>query len=303
MRVRSRESWSCIVGMGPRVAPVVALLLVVGAPPQVSAQDSDPEWTAPTWVGDATFLGVNTLFGALTAGVQQRLEGGSFRDGFATGAFGGAIAFTGRRISVGRYWGAGLLGRQVSAVGVSVVRNAADGRGMFDQFIVPVGPVRLYVDRSEEVRVQPKVALGDLAWLVGVAARPETRLDGSASMSAGAPVFLAPGRAVKSGGEPVRGKSGFGSIILSDLEPSQHRITFAHERVHVLQHDFSFALWSKPLEERLIDRSDRLKRLNRYVEVGVLYPFLRSMAESVFDVTSRNTLVELEAVFLSERGR
>lgn len=84
------------------------------------------------------------MLGGLTAGIVQRLRGGSFSDGFARGAVGGAVAYAGRRIAAERFDGAGLLGRQVGAVGASVVRNASERRPSLERLFFPAGPLHVY---------------------------------------------------------------------------------------------------------------------------------------------------------------
>jgi hypothetical protein len=65
---------------------------------------------------DVTFAASNALLAGMTPGVSQRLRGGQFGDGFARGAVAGAVAYVGRRMGAEQFDGAGLLGRQVSAV-------------------------------------------------------------------------------------------------------------------------------------------------------------------------------------------
>lgn len=245
---------------------------------RVEAQNADADdWMAPRWVGDVTFLSANALLAGLTAGIVHKLEGGEFRDGFARGALGGAVAYAGRRISAEEFWGAGLLARQVSAVGISIARNAADGRPSFERLMFPVGPVHVYVDRSDGTSVQPKLVLNDFAWLVSLALRSETRFDWSASLSAGAPVLRSPGNRVTVDGERVGGVMAGGTILLSDLPEEDARVALPHERVHVLQHDFAFLLWSDPIEERLLRISGFTQAIYRYVDVGITFSSLAAL--------------------------
>ena len=284
-----------------RAAPglLAALLLLAAAPLPAWGQDRSSEWTAPRWMGDVAFVGTNALFGGLTAGVMQHLDGGDFRDGFTRGAFGGMAAYVGRRIAAAEFSGAGLVGRQVSAVGASVVRNAGEGRASFQELVFPVGPVRIYVDRSEDTDVRPRVALYDVAWLVTFVARSETRVDWSASLSSGAPVFRSPQRSYKnSRGEPVDGLAAGGSIGLSDVFEDRRRQVLPHERVHVLQHDFAFLIWSDPVEKRLMERHRWTRELSRHVDLGLLFPTLRSAVYQGFDVRHSRQLAEIEAMFL-----
>jgi hypothetical protein len=268
---------------------------------EAEAQDSARDWTAPRWVGDVTFVSANALLGGLTAGLLQKIDGGDFRDGFARGALGGAVAYAGRRISVREFWGAGLLGRQVSAVGVSVARNAADARPSLDRLMFPVGPLRLYVDRSARTVLQPKLGVSDLAVLTWLALRSETRFDWSASVSAGAPVFRSPGRHVMSDGQAVGGVMSLGSVVLSDLPESRLRVTFPHERVHVLQHDFAFLLWNDPIEARLVRRNRVTHAFYRYLDFGVAFTAPASAVLSLIDLEHADQPWEIEATFLAPR--
>lgn len=245
---------------------LVALLLLGMVPEEAAAQRANDRFTAPRWVGHATFLGGNAMLGALTAGVVQAVRGGDFQDGFVRGALGGAVAYTGRRVAVERFDGAGLLGRQVSAVGASIVRNAGEGRGTLERVVLPVGPMRFYLDRSDGWRVRPKVDLNDMGQTVVAAVQSETEFDPGASLSAGAPVFVAPGRDIVSGGRAVDGIAMAGVIVLG-ARPFDYSVhTFAHERVHVLQHDFTSQVVGAPAGDWLLARTRLTRAVAPYVD-------------------------------------
>lgn len=95
-------------------------------------------WEAPSWVGDVSFLGANVILAGITAGMRQALSSGSFEEGFAKGALGGAIAYGGRRLAVRDFAGAGFLGRQLSAVGISITGNAGEGVPALSRLTLPV---------------------------------------------------------------------------------------------------------------------------------------------------------------------
>src|SRR5690606_17462320 len=65
----------------------------------------------------ALAFGVNVVLGGLVAGVLHGARGGDFRDAVVKGVTGGALSFAGKRLAVEPFFGAGLLGREVSAVG------------------------------------------------------------------------------------------------------------------------------------------------------------------------------------------
>lgn len=269
-----------------------------------AAQEPESVWTAPRWVGDATFLSTNALLGGLTAGVLQKLEGGDFRDGFTRGALGGATAYAGRRVAAQRFDGAGLLGRQISGVGASMVRNAGDARPLLERLVFPVGPVQFHVDRSDGLQVRPSVSAREVGWLLAFALRSETEMDWSASLSAGAPVFRSPFRAFEDrDGEPLNGIHVGGVIGLSDVPEDLMPSVFAHERVHVLQHDFADLVWSDPLESRLLAQTELTRTLARHLHLGVAFPALRNATFRVLDVDRSQQPGEIEARFLDRRRR
>jgi hypothetical protein len=188
-------------------------------------------------------VAANMAIGGLTAGVRQWWNGGSLRDGMWRGALGGAGSYAGKRIAAGEGFEAGLVGRVVAATGASVTRNASEGKPSFERLVLPFGPVRLRwrPAESEWVPSLDLVGLGTLAWayLGGMGAS----LDLGLSVGSGAPVFRA--------SEPIeaRGIKAAGTIV---LERSYSNRSLRHERVHLLQYDQAYILWSEPAERKLM---------------------------------------------------
>lgn len=286
LRVFLSSVVSCAVVFGAAVSPV-------------AAQRGGGDWTAPAWVGHVTFVGANALIGGLTAGVVQELRGGDFRDGFTRGALGGAVAYAGRRVAVERFDGAGLLGRQVSALGASIVRNAADGRPSFERLFLPIGPVNVYVERRDDGRrIRPKLNLVALVTASVIAAHDEAALDWGASLSAGTLVLTAPGRWIRHEDGPVAGMASDGIIVFAGwLDPE----IFAHERVHVLQRDFFFNAWSEPVEGWLTGQWRPTATVYRYVDVGALFSVFRGLIVRAAGWQYADRPWEIEAAFLEGR--
>lgn len=260
--------------------------------------DDRDRWVAPRWVGDVTFVAVNALVGGLTAGLTQRVRGGDFLDAFVGGAGGGAVAYAGRRLAVQRFDGAGLAGRQLSALGVSMARNAGEGRPSLERLMFPLGPLHLHVDRSSGVRVRPKVHLLGLAQAGRLALYEETELDWRLSLSAGAPVFRAPGRTLRFEGEHAAGLVVHGSIVLGESREINDARLFAHERVHVLQSDFAFLTLSDPVEAWLVDAVAPARVLYRYVDLGATAWVLGIGLSRWIDLAYDDRPWEIEARFL-----
>src|SRR5690606_21966 len=262
-------------------------------------QSVDDTWTAPRWAGHVTFLGANAMLGGLTAGIAQRLRGGSFSDGFTRGALGGAVAYAGRRIAAERFDGAGLLGRQVGAVGASVVRNASERRPSLERLFFPAGPLHVYWDRGDDGGVQVKVDGCTLAVLLTAIYQSELEFDLGRSLSAGAPVFWAPGRNLLVQGEPMGGFAPAGVILLSgDKRPGTGGI-FAHERMHVLQRDFLFYSWGGPLEGWALRRTSMGSAIYRYFAPGVTADLFGFGLTRLMDIDRNDDPIEVEAGFLA----
>jgi hypothetical protein len=280
----------------PRAA-VIALAFLLSGTPALEAQ-ATPRWRPDAGVGEVTFLGANTLIGALAGGIFQTLRGGSFSDGFTRGALGGAVVYAGKRLSGERFSGAGFLGREIAAVGASIVRNAGDGGPSLQRLVLPVGPLRLHLYPKGNHVVNLKVDLYELAWLGYAMAEPALTLEVGKTFSAGAPVFLARNRSIRSGEDQVQGVTGAGTILIGGRDVSDEAATFAHERVHVIQRDFYSQAWFLPLEERIL-RDTPLAGLQRYVDINILTPLWLSAWSGL--IGRENRPEEIEASFLELR--
>jgi hypothetical protein len=199
------------------------------------------------------------------------------------------MVYAGKRVSVERFPGAGLLGRQMAAVGTSVVRNAAEGRSSFEVIALPVGPVRLYVGSDTLPKLRAKVDLLGLATTIYAALDPAAEWDSGASLSAGAPVFRI--RRWTEGERTVA--QHFAGVVWlrddhRDLINAEARASafFAHERVHVLQYDFAFSAWSAPAEAVLLRRVVGSNEIARHVDLG-LNALLFGALGSVVSYSSR----------------
>lgn len=224
-------------------------------------RDECVDFMASSWANELASFGLNTLLGALTAGVTSAWEGRDFSDAFVGGALGGALGFGGKRIAVERFDGAGFAGRQIVALGSSFVRNAADGIALLDRFYVPLYLIRLEVRPStpDGWRLQPRLDVATTAWTVSSIIEDELIVDAGKSLSSGAVVFNTTGRQIASAdgrGGRALGRALAGVILLSDvrdLSADERTHAFGHERVHTLQIDQAFAYWMDPLENRLLD--------------------------------------------------
>jgi hypothetical protein len=225
----------------------------------------------PYGSGDLVFASANGLIGGLTAGALRAARGGAFWPAFRDGVLGGAVSYAGRRVAAESFPGAGLAGRQVGAVGASIVSNAAHGRPVLQLLVLPVGPIRLYLHHDSGWSATLKLDLPTTAGIVYFALQSNTRFDAPASFSSGAPVFQT---RVRFADGYWAGQQVAGSIRLegnpADPAPDAPRTAvLAHERVHVLQYDYAMSLWSDPLEARLFAGRGAPAWLRRHVDAGV----------------------------------
>lgn len=254
----------------------------------------------PRWAGEVASLGVNSLLGAVSAGVQQELRGGSFRDGFARGAVGGSVIYVAKRVAAGQFDGAGLIGRELGSVGASVVRNAGAGVPSFSEIVLPIGIARLYVRPAQRsIRVRPDLTA--IGWTIAGLRKEGLRLDWSESLSAGTPVFFADDKIliISDDSAHVGGVTNSGVIYLANVPafgPNVARINAKHERVHVLQEDQLFLTITEPFEDWAIGKLPKAGPfIVRYLDINTATNLLDLLAGELPKFLNRPW--ETEAVF------
>jgi hypothetical protein len=283
----------------------VLVLLPAGAGAQcvagVSAEGGACSGDTPRWVGEFTTLSANALLGGLTAGITRRLRGGSFQDAFLEGLLGGSALYAGKRIAAERFAGAGFLGRETAAVGISVVRNAAENTGLLDRLILPVGPVRVELRRRAPRSVRLLVDPIALGWTVWAITEPELHFDAGASLSSGTPIFLTDDKVLQFGDDTVHaaGVTKAGVAFVADVPgfgEDFRRRALSHERVHVLQQDHISLLWIDPLVRLALARLP-LQRATAHIEVNLSTELMRMLGQFFPEHDERPW--ELESIFLA----
>ncbi len=287
--------------MNRTLAFAVALaLLPAHAAAQCGARPEPCEVDAPRWTGELATLAANAFLHGVTSGTIRALKGGSFEEGFARGALGGAGVYAGKRIAAQRFDGAGLLGRQIAAVGASVTRNAIDGLQPLQRIVLPVGPARVHLRGTHVDGVTvDAVAIGWIAWAV---AEDGLDFDFGSTLSAGAPVFRTRNTVLSFGDDSVHaaGATSAGVILLADVpafgETFEER-AFAHERVHVLQQDQLQAIWLDPAESWLAARWQPARHANRWLDLNISTELLRTFGRFFPEHAERPW--ELESIFFA----
>jgi hypothetical protein len=212
---------------------------------------------------------VNAAIGGVIAGARSLLLGGSIARPLALGALGGGVQGLGRQIAASPFTGSGLLGREVSALGISLTYSAG-----VDSLVVfaPLGPVMLELRPGTAQALRARVSLFDVLTLGLSLADRESSFDLEASLSAGAPTFRRPRSRMPLGAQEG-GFAQVGTIFLAREEPADsRRLTLRHESVHVLQWDALSQLVALPVERALVSRLPGGAWLERHADVGALAP-------------------------------
>ncbi len=264
-RARRRGSWLQAV----LAIPVAWAALA----PDVAAAQGEDGWAAAA-AGEIAFVAINGLLGGLTAGVVRELRGGSFREAFPVGALGGSVVYGGKRIAVASFPGAGFVGREVAAVGSSMVGNAGRGLRPLERITLPLGPTHLYLRPSAPSGVRLEVDLHDVWWIAYGLVESHLAFDAGASLSSGVPVFRARGAKLRRHDAVLRGSAAGGVIVLSAGLGADEPVTLAHERVHILQHDFIFQAWTGPLEDAAAGHLPA-NGFRRWLDFDLLWPAFR----------------------------
>src|SRR5688500_7503222 len=126
-------------------------------------------------------------------------------------------------------------------------------------------------------------------------------LDGSASLSACAPVFRTSRHLLGSEGDFALGIMAGGIIVLGANAAESLHDTFAHERVHVLQYDYSQEVWGDPFEDWLAAKLPGGSTLLRFVRPGIMLPGIGSAVSEVVEIDWIDRPWELEAEYLEHR--
>jgi hypothetical protein len=284
----------------------IAVLVFVAAwlaPVTLHAQADTAIYSAPTprWVAPLSLASANVLLSGITAGITQELKGGSFRDGFTRGALGGLVIYAGKRVAVESFSGAGLIGRQVNAVGTSIVRNAADGVGSLDRLVLPVGVTRVYWQRAPQSTWRVKLDAVALGWTIYGIVESELEMNVEESFSAGTPVFQTRDKIISFGeNQHAGGVVEAGVVFLSDVRPWGDPFlqkAYAHERVHTLQMDQVFLNWIEPHDDRLLGLLPGGRTVSRWIDVNASAEIVRLLSRFFDNHGDRPW--ELEAIFLT----
>ena len=259
-----------------RRATLVLLLLLSGVGRPVGAQVSGGM--------RVTNVAANAAIGGLIAGVRSVLRGRPGMKPVLLGAAGGALQSAGRQVAAGGSDGAGLLGREISAAGISLTYSAGVDSlvGLF-----PVGRLLVEVRPREADRVRLRDNAVDVVTIAVALVDGRADFDVGASLSLGAPVFVkgisSPAPGVTRGGYTQVGTVFLARGTTAALRPS----VLAHEAVHVLQWDAINLLVGSPAERALLGGVPGLRRLTPHLDLGVTGPAVALLIGSMIEYERR----------------
>ena len=282
---------------GLRIPLLVTAAIAVGAPSAGQVSCGSMEECPGLVLAEAGLrqelatAGANALLGGATAALHRAIEGESIWEALWQGAVGGGLAYAGKRVAIEDFYGAGLLGREVTSVGGSMIRNASAGRDLLEELVLPVGPLRLYI--SGQRGVVPRVDLSTLVASGAFMATYDARLDLVASLSAGALIYR--------GSSPMPGLTSAGAtVVWSELPAAEGPRLMAHERIHILQYDQMFLSWGEELERWAVRKAPGFAGVLDHVDLGVTALGLRTGLSLALDYHARPW--EAEAYFLAQRA-
>lgn len=229
-----------------RAATIVLAGLALALPARAAPQHVGPDASEHLALASA-----NAMIGAAAAGVGALLRGEDTQRAFLLGAAGGSLGYLGKYAVTVGFTGAPIVGRQVAAVGNSIVANAASGDGALAEIWLPVSPLRVRLPTgASDWGVQ--LDLADLATVLYGVLTPELHLDGGLWLRYGTPVFVAVDHRIRlaATGRYLGGVATSGVILLSgEVEGERRHTVLAHEMVHILQSDFAKVAISYPVEQ------------------------------------------------------
>ena len=221
-------------------------------------------------------------------------------------------------MAVSWFDGAGVLGREIGALGASTTANAASGIGTFDRLILPLGPLpgRVVITKNcSRYSARPVVdLLSAAAFFYGLTARKYS-FDWDASFSGGVALFRERNPFLDENGvldvERVPGIEGSfqgsqyragatsvgGAAFVSYLAPEDE--VLAHERVHTLQFDFITTTLSDPADTWIMERAPSVDRWLKLNLVPIVFGALNQTLEPL--ANHDNFPWEREAILLSGR--
>jgi hypothetical protein len=246
----------------------------------------------------AGHLAVNGALGGFSAAMFALARGKNPWRAALMGFGGGVVMGAGKQVAGRSFDGSGLVGRQLAALGTSLVRSASEDTMLV---VLPMGPMTLEIRPRAADRLRPRVNLVASAAVLYYVIRADTRVDIGATLSAGAPVFRFPTETVSTRDGIIFGRMDFGTVVLgtpSSPLDEKRRMTLPHESIHVVQYDFLEHALTLPPERAILRKLGVGERFLRHVDVGAFSVMLAGVLHMQMSYDDRPW--EREAVMLTE---
>lgn len=229
----------------------------------------------PRRYNDALLLAGNIAIGALTAGISRIVRHEPLDRAMLYGALGGAVGEAGKVIVAQNYRATNLFGREVAAVGSSIVASAATKHAPL-HLMFPWGPFHLHVEPANS-KARLRIDLANLIATIAALRDRDLHFDGDKSFTYGLAVFKVDSakRSGGLGGSQIAGVVRYRSESpYMTAQPSTIRAIIGHELVHVAQSDIAFTTLSAPLESCLFQIIPGGRVVGRYFDLGLQVPAL-----------------------------
>lgn len=270
-----------------RIAGVLMMLALAATPQPAAAQIDTGERVQQ--------VALNGALGGVLGVARAVVAGTDVRRGAIRGVQGGVLTGVGKQMADMHFAGSGLLARQVSAVGISVIHS-----GTQDSLVIfsPLGPVTLEWVPVRWRAPNLRVNVAETAAVIYYATSERTRLDVGRSLSFGTPVFT------RTGQIDEENSGGFEQYRLIVMHVAAGNDARSHELIHVLQQDQLTYLVGNPLERAVVSRVAP-GWFQRHVDLGVTSELLWRVVSAPF--TYCNDPRESEAYLLTvgegQRGK
>jgi hypothetical protein len=266
-RIEIPRTFSGVISISKRF--ILAAVLISLSSPALGAQTFE----APRPYSEANLLISNAVIGAATAVVTRAIGRKPIAAGAIRGAIAGAGVYAGKRLIGNGQPGYWWLGRELSAIASSEIGNAGLGLKPLERAILPVGPIRIHVDRLARRKIVPRLDVVSTVGAIVIGSREGVRIGWRETFSTGAIVFLTPETSDQIGNYAA------GVLSVSELAPDgkfppleSKRGVMSHEMTHAAQYDLSFNAWSEPLRGSMETRLPRIFRHLRFFDVNLMLP-------------------------------
>lgn len=230
-------------------------------------------------------IGINAAIGLVTATAWSVVRGHGLVDGVGRGIMGGAAVGVGRQVAASPFSGSGFAGREISAIGISLITSTGSEHVTLS---FPVGPVAIQLvnGRAFDWRVDATDAIA----AVVQSASPGTRLDLGLSLSSGTFVFRDRREVLHTSSGEAAASEFFESIIIArSAFHGSARVpnVLLHENVHVLQDDYLTDAVANPIEDAWLNRTETGQRITRHIDLGLLSLSINGIANSLIRYSAR----------------